>query len=184
MYAILAICLIKQKKVLAYYTATILLLNKLEVFKHIFSENHADNICCSSPSLLIVTIHSRIFSIQDMLLFLTVLFVIFIKVARGVDQIRTADYNVFKSKAFVPDASSSLLETRQLLLSNVADCVLICLSSSKCYTAVSNAQTRTCMMYSEVLQTSGYLSATSSNDITTVSMRNAPGNITQFLAIV
>ena len=119
-----------------------------------------------------------------MLLFLTVLFVVLVKALTALNEIRMAAYNVFESSVFVPTTDTSLLDTRQLSSSfpTIAECASICLSSSKCRTAVFYMQTYTCITYSEALETSGYLAAASSSNIITISMINAPGNVIRFLS--
>ncbi len=97
-----------------------------------------------------------------------------------------ADCNIHWAETFLPNVSTSLIETRQLLPSRmptVADCALVCLQSTSCLTATFNSQMGTCKMFSEGLDSGGQLIPASSNDITTISVKENIGKILDVLPV-
>lgn len=102
-----------------------------------------------------------------------IFFIILTKTLIVIGDIRMAYCNIYPGETFLPNATSSLIETCQLLsslMSTVADCALLCLDLSSCQTAIFNKQMGTCTMFSESLDAGGQLVAASSNDVTTISV--------------
>ena len=121
-----------------------------------------------------------------MLRFLGLLFIIIAKIRITIEETSMADCNIYSAETFLPDTSTSLIETRQLLpspMSTIADCALICLQSTSCVTAIFNSQMDTCKMFSEGLDSGGQLIPASSNDITTISVNKNRGKILNLLPV-
>jgi hypothetical protein len=108
-----------------------------------------------------------------MLFSINFFFIIFTKILIVIGDTPMAYCSIHPGETFLPNATSSLIGTRQLSsssMSTASDCALLCLDIASCQTAIFNNQIGTCTMFSESLNAGGQLASASSNGITTISV--------------
>ena len=92
------------------------------------------------------------------------------------DPQRMVHGTIYLAHNYIPNATWSLLEMRQLRplsRSSTLDCSQECLSSELCRTAVFHGQNGTCAMYNEHAESDGQIVPTALIDFTTISLEKA-----------
>lgn len=109
---------------------------------------------------------------------LIVVHVVFLLVSGNSNDISTGDFNIYESTKVVAILPSSLLESRQLTLSNfttIADCALTCFNILQCFAAVYNKLSRICLLYQSSGAFRGNLISSTPDDFAIVLRNRSPG---------